>query len=117
MPRARDTGQKTLFFETIQRLDLRGLFRCGRLRRHNLIWSLKKDAGMSRLHHRVSEIQPEMRDLQAEDMLLLRCETGQVVSKRLARFEVVLSDVSHRNSRAYDRREEQRTVTGTVDLR
>jgi len=47
------------------------------------------------LHHRVSEIQPEMRDLQAEDMLLLRCETGQVVSKRLARFEVVLSDVPH----------------------
>ena len=72
---------------------------------------------MSRLHHRVSEIQPEMRDLQAEDMFLLRCEIGQVVSKRLARFKVVMSDVSHRNPRAYDRREEQRTVTGTVDLR
>jgi len=72
---------------------------------------------MSRLHHRVSEIQPEMRDLQAEDMFLLRCEIGQVVSKRLARFKVVLSDVSHRNPRAYDRREEQRTVTGIVDLR
>ena len=72
---------------------------------------------MSRLHHRVSEIQPEMRDLQAKDVLHLRCETGQVVSKRLARFEVVMSDVSHRNPRAYDRREEQRTVAGTVDLR
>ena len=59
---------------------------------------------MPRLHHRVSEIQPEMRDLQAEDMLLLRCETGQVMSKRLARFEVVMSDVSHRNPCAYDRR-------------
>ena len=72
---------------------------------------------MSRLHHRVSEIQPEMRDLQAEDMLQLRCETGQIRSVWLANHALVLSDVSHRNPRAYDRREEQRTVTGTVDLR
>jgi hypothetical protein len=59
---------------------------------------------MSRLHHRVSEIQPEMRDLQAKDVLHLRCETGQVVSKRLARFEVVMPNLPYRNSRAYDRR-------------
>ena len=59
---------------------------------------------MSRLHHRVSEIQPEMRDLQAKDVLHLRCETGQVVSKRLARFEVVMSNLPYRNSRAYGRR-------------
>ena len=72
---------------------------------------------MSRLHHRVSEIQPEMRDLQAEDMLQLRCETGQVVPKWLARHALVLSDVSHRNSRAYDRRKKQRTAAGIVDLR
>jgi len=39
------------------------------------------------------------------------------VPKWLARHALVLSDVSHRNPRAYDRREEQRTVTGTVDLR
>ena len=59
---------------------------------------------MSRLHHRVSEIQPEMRDLQAEDMLHLRGKVGQIVPKWLARFEVVMSDVSHRNPCAYDRR-------------
>jgi hypothetical protein len=59
---------------------------------------------MSRLHHRVSEIQPEMRDLQAENLLQLRCETGQVVSKRLARHALTVPDVSHRNPRAYDRR-------------
>ena len=53
---------------------------------------------------RVPEIQPEMRDLQTKDLLLLRGETGQIVSQRLARHALVLSDVSHRNSRAYDRR-------------
>ena len=35
---------------------------------------------MSRLHHRVSEIQPEMRDLQAENLLQMRVEAGQIVS-------------------------------------
>ena len=60
MPRARDTGQKTLFFETIQRLNLRGLFRCGRLRRHNVIWSLKKDARLPRLFRSVPEKLTEM---------------------------------------------------------
>ena len=54
------------------------------------------------LHHRVPEIQSEMRDLQAENMLQLRCETCQVMPKRLARHEVAMSDVSHRNPRAYD---------------
>ena len=29
---------------------------------------------------------------------------GEIVPKRLARDEVVMSDVSHRNPRAYDRR-------------
>ena len=72
---------------------------------------------MSRLHHRVSEIQPEMRDLQAKDVLHLRCETCQVVSQRLARFKVVMSDVSHRNPRAYDRREEQTVAEGIADVR
>ena len=72
---------------------------------------------MSRLHHRMPKKLTEMQHFFPENVLLLRCETGQVVSQRLARDEVVMSDVSHRNSRAYDRREEQRTVAGTVDLR
>jgi hypothetical protein len=59
---------------------------------------------MSRLHHRVSEIQPEMRDLQAKDVLQMRVEAGQIVPKWLARDEVAMSDVSHRNPLAYDRR-------------
>ena len=50
---------------------------------------------MSRLHHRVSEIQPEMRDLQAENLLQLRGEVGQIRSLWVANHEVVMSDVSH----------------------
>ena len=72
---------------------------------------------MSRLHHRVSEIQPEMWDLQAENLLQLRGEVGQIRSLWVANHALVLSDVSHRNPRAYDRREEQRTAAGIVDLR
>ena len=59
---------------------------------------------MPRLHHRVSEIQPEMRDLQAENLLQLRCEIGQILPKWLARHALAVPDVSHRNPRAYDRR-------------
>jgi hypothetical protein len=72
---------------------------------------------MSRLHHRVSEIQPEMRDLQAKDVLQMRVEAGQIVSQRLARDEVVMSDLSHRNSRAHSRREEQTTLEVSPDVR
>ena len=59
----------------------------------------------------------EMRDLQAEDMLHLRGEVGEKCSVWLANHALVLSDVSHRNSRAYDRRKKQRTAAGIVDLR
>jgi hypothetical protein len=55
--------------------------------------------------------------LQKRYVLLLRCKVGEIVSKRLARFEVVMSDVSHRNPRAYDRREEQTTAEGIADVR
>ena len=72
---------------------------------------------MSRLHHRVSEIQPEMRDLQAKDVLHLRCETGQIVPKRLANYALVLSDVSHDDTRAYDGCEEQTTTARIADMR
>ena len=57
---------------------------------------------MSRLHHRVPKIQPEMQHLFTEDMLHLRCETGEKCSVWLANYALVLSDVSHRNPRAYD---------------
>jgi hypothetical protein len=43
-------------------------------------------------------------------------KTREDVPKRLARDAVVLSDVSHRNPRAYDRRKKQRTAAGIVDL-
>ena len=72
---------------------------------------------MSRLHHRVSEIQPEMRDLQAENLLQLRCETREKCSVWLANYALVLPDVSHRNPRAYDRREEQTAAEGIADGR
>ena len=57
---------------------------------------------MSRLHHHVPEIQSEVQHLFSEDMLSMRCETGQIVPKRLANHEVVMSDVSHDDARAYD---------------
>ena len=72
---------------------------------------------MPRLHHRVSEIQSEMRDLQAENLLQLRCETREKCSVWLANHEMGLSDVSHRNPCAYDRREEQTVAAGIADGR
>ena len=53
---------------------------------------------MSRLHHRVPEIQSEVQHLFSEVMLSMRCETGQIVPKRLANPEVVMSDVSHNDT-------------------
>ena len=66
----------------------------------------KKDAqsGMPGVFDRMPEIQSALRDLQTKNLRFLRGETGQIVSQRLARHALVLSDVSHRNSRAYDRR-------------
>ena len=65
----------------------------------------------------VSEIQSEVQHLFSEDMLSMRCETGQTVPKRLANHEVVMSDVSHDGTRAYDGCEEQTTVEGIADMR
>ena len=66
---------------------------------------------------RMPKIQPEMQHVFPEDMLSMRCETGQIVPKRLANYALVLSDVSHRNPRAYDRREEQTVAEGIADVR
>ena len=57
---------------------------------------------MSRLHHRVPKKLSEMRDLQAENLLQLRGETGQVVPKWLARHALAVPNLPHRNPRAYD---------------
>ena len=51
-----------------------------------------------------------------EEMLSMRCETGQIVPKRLATYALVLSDVSHDDTRAYDGCEEQKIVARIADL-
>ena len=66
---------------------------------------------------RMPKIQPEMRDLQAENLLQLRCETREKCSVWLANYALVLSDVPHRNPRAYDGREEQTAAEGIADVR
>ena len=65
---------------------------------------------MSRLHHRVPEIQSEVQHVFSEDMLHLRGETCQIRSVWLANYALVLSDVSHRNPRAYDRRKNKQLL-------
>ena len=72
---------------------------------------------MSRLHHRVPKKLSEMRDLQAENLLQLRCEIGQILPKRLARHALAVPNLPHRNPRAYDRREEQTTLEVSLDVR
>ena len=59
----------------------------------------------------------EMQHVFSEDMLHLRCETREKRSVWLAHYAVVLPDVSHRDTRAYERREEHTTVAGSVDMR
>ena len=66
---------------------------------------------------RMPEKLTQMQHLLSKDVLSMRCQIGQIVPKWLARFEVVMSDVSHRNPRAYDRREEQTTAEGIADVR
>ena len=53
---------------------------------------------------RMPEKLTQMQHLLSKDVLSMRVEAGQIVPKWLARDEVAMSDVSHRNSRAYDRR-------------
>ena len=59
----------------------------------------------------------EMQHVFSEDMLHLRCETREKLCVWLAHYAVVLPDVSHGDTRAYDRREEHTTVEGSVDMR
>ena len=59
----------------------------------------------------------EMQHLFPENLLHLRGETCQIRSVWLANYALVLSDVSHRNPRAYDRREEQTAAEGIADVR
>ena len=65
----------------------------------------------------VSEIQHKMQHVQKRYVLHLRGEISQIVPKRLARHEVVLSVLSRPNLRAYDRRKKQTTVEGIADVR
>ena len=82
-----------------------------------LLYNLqKKDARLSRMFRSVSEIQPKMQHVQKRYVLLLRCKVGEIVPKRLARDEVVMSVLSCPNPRAYDRREEQKTDAGIADM-
>ena len=83
-----------------------------------MVTQKRKDAqsGMPGVFDRMPKIQPELQHVFSEDMLHLRGEVGEECSVWLANHEVVMSDVSHRNPRAYDRREEQRTAAGTVDM-
>ena len=55
---------------------------------------------------RVPKKVTEMQHLFPEDMLHLRGETREKCSVWLANYALVLSDVSHRNPRAYERNSE-----------
>ena len=59
----------------------------------------------------------EMQHVQKRYVLLLRYETGQVVPKWLARYEVAMSVLSRPNPRAYDRRKKQTTAACIADMR
>ena len=65
----------------------------------------------------VSEKLTEMQHVQKRYMLHLRGETCQIVPKRLANHEMVLSVLSHDDTRAHHRREEQATAEGIADMR
>jgi dsDNA-binding SOS-regulon protein len=65
---------------------------------------------------RMPEKLTQMQHLLSKDMLHLRGKVGEECSVWLANHEVVMSDVSHRNPRAYDRREEQTTAEGIADM-
>ena len=65
----------------------------------------------------MSEKLTQVQHVQKRYVLPVRRETGQIVPKRLANHEVVMSDVSHDGTRAYDGCEEQTTVEGIADMR
>ena len=66
---------------------------------------------------RMSKIQPEMQHVFPKDMLHLCCKTGEKCAVWLANNALVLSDVSHGDTRAYDGCKEQTTVEGIADVR
>ena len=59
----------------------------------------------------------QVQHVQKRYMLQLRCETREKCSVWLANHALVLSDVPHRNPRAYDGREEQTAAEGIADVR
>ena len=72
---------------------------------------------MPHLHHRVSEKLTEMQHVQTKGVLHMRGETCQIRSVWLANHALALSNVPHRNPRAYDGREEQTNVEGAPAMR
>ena len=57
---------------------------------------------MSGVFDRMPQNISEMQHVFSEDMLHLRCETREKRSVWLAHYAVVLPDVSHGDTRAYD---------------
>jgi hypothetical protein len=84
-----------------------------------MVTQKRKDAqsGVPGVFDRMPQKLTQMQHVFSEDMLHLRGEVGEECSVWLANHEVVMSDVSHRNPRAYDRREEQTTAEGIADVR
>jgi len=66
---------------------------------------------------RMPEKLTQMQHLLSKDVLSMRCQTGQIVPKWLARDEVAVPNLPHRNSRAYDGRKEQTVDEGIADVR
>ena len=80
----------------------------------------QKKHAQSRMPHlfkRMPQNISEMQHVFSEDMLQLRCETREKRSVWLANYAVVLPDVSHGDTRAYDGCKEQTNVEGIADVR
>ena len=84
-----------------------------------MVTQKRKDAqsGVPGVFDRMPQKLTQMQHVFSEDMLHLRGEVGEECCVWLANHEVVMSDVSHLNPRAYDRREEQTTAEGIADVR
>ena len=83
-----------------------------------MVTQKRKDAqsGVPGVFDRMPQKLTQMQHVFSEDMLHLRGEVGEECSVWLANHEVVMSDVSHRNPRAYDGCEEQTIVAGIADM-
>ena len=73
-----------------------------------MVTQKRKDAqsGVPGVFDRMPQKLTQMQHVFSEDMLHLRGEVGEECSVWLANHEVVMSDVSHRNPRAYERNSE-----------